>query len=63
MGADGRAAVHGRGTGSRGFLAGIERESGPRQYERQRGAEGVCSLPYTTTHVEFEVFDPNTVPD
>ena len=42
------------------FLAGIERGVAPASMSAGGGAEGVCSLPYTTTHVEFEVFDVNT---
>jgi hypothetical protein len=42
------------------FLAGIERGVAPASMSASGGAEGVCTLPYTTTYVEFEVFDVNT---
>lgn len=39
------------------FVAGIERGVAPASMSAPGDAQGVCSLPYTTTHVEFEVFD------
>ena len=42
------------------FQAGVERGIAPASMSHPGSGMALCILPYTTTHVEFEVFDVNT---
>ena len=42
------------------FQAGIERGVAPASMSHPGAGMALCNLPYTTTHVEFEVFDITT---
>ena len=42
------------------FQAGVERGIAPASMSHPGSGMSLCALPYTTTHVEFEVFDVST---
>ena len=42
------------------FQAGVERGVAPASMSHPGSGMALCTLPFTTTHVEFEVFDVST---